>query len=102
MNSPFIELFEELLQKYNLPAADVKRFATEFGQIAGLQLLEATAKDLTPEQQEEAKTQAKEGDFTEMIDILDSSYSDEEWNALITKHVEPLLRSYLEEVVQVA
>jgi hypothetical protein len=94
------DLFDNLFEGKNVPSEKIKGFKTQFSMIIFLQLLALSDKHLDSEEKKHVNQLAGQGSFDEVFKMLQSKYTQSEWEQLVEQEFGPIVDGYLSEVVQ--
>lgn len=94
------EIFKQLFAKHGVSESDVTSFAKDFSSIVFVTLVGATKDKLSQDEQAHIQQYWQDNKPNAVFSLIKSKYSDEEWGQVIETHIEPLLSSYLREVVR--
>lgn len=94
------ELFLKLFSSKGLSAAEIEKLADEFAGMAFLYILGAAEAKLSEEDMKQIGELLDANRPVGALELVRTKYSPEEWEAMLKREIDPLVGSYMKEVVR--
>lgn len=92
--------FDELFEGVSLTEEEKTKCSLQFSVVVILTLLKNLEPKLSETEKKQLEAWDKEQKYEEILKFVRSKYSDEEWEVVLKKDVQPLVDSYISEVIE--
>jgi len=93
------ELFKKMFAEQGLDEDTINKFYLEFASIVLVTLVGISKDKLNATEVAQVPKMIENKKIEDIFNLIQSKYSPEEWQKMITEHITPICESYVEEVV---
>ncbi len=94
-----MNFFDQLFEGSGLTEEEKARCSLQFSVVVILTLLKNLEPKLSETEKKQIEAWDKEQKYEEVLKFIRSKYSDEEWEVVLKKEIQPLVDSYISEVI---
>ncbi len=95
-----MNFFDQLFEGVNLTDEEKIKCSLQFSVVVIVTLLKKLEQKLSEAEKKQVETWDKEQKYEELVSFIRSKYSNEEWEVVLKKDVQPLVDSYISEVIE--
>jgi len=100
MNDNPLEIFDDYFAKYNLSEEQKRKYLGDFYAVVIARVLNTGGAETTEADQHKIIQSVKDEKFDEALNVVKSKYSESDWGKLVKEVSEPVIDSYIEEVLE--
>jgi len=93
------ELFKKMFEGSGLSETKINDFYLSFASVIVLTILGVSKEKLNDSEIKQIQEMIKEKKLDEVFTLINSKYSENDWENMLVQNVTPIFKSYIEEVI---